>query len=109
VVLQPGDVPIWFCLQMGPKKDRRDDDIDCPAGAPLPVAKDPSLQGVDERLQNALNPIAPNESAVRAAVAGPKLDPAIHQDFAVQDGTAGVALRAGQYDCVVARVAAPGT
>jgi hypothetical protein len=40
---------------MGPKKDSRDDDIACPAGAPLPVPKDPFMQGVDERLQRALN------------------------------------------------------
>jgi len=108
VVLQQVDVPICFRLQMGPKKDSRDDDIDCPAGAPLPVPKDPSLQGVDQRLQSALNPVGPNQTAVRAAVAGLKLDPAIRQDFAVQNGIVGVALRASQYDCIVARVAAPG-
>ena len=108
VVLQQRDVPICFRLQIGPKKDTRDDDIDCPAGAPLPVPKDPSLQGVDERLQSALDPVGPNEAAVRAAVAGLNLDPAIHQDFAVQDGIVGMALRASQYDCVVARVAASG-
>ena len=108
VVLRQGDVPICFRLQMGPKKDSRDDDIDCPAEAPLPVPKDPSLHGVDERLQSALNPVGPNEAAVRSAVAGLKLDPTIHQDFAVQDGIVGVALSASQYDCVVARVAAVG-
>jgi hypothetical protein len=108
VVLRQGDVPICFRLQMGPKEDSRDDDIDCPAGAPLTVPKDPSMEGVDERLQSALNPVGPNEAAVRAAVAGLKLDPAIRQDFAVQDGIIGVALRAGQYDCIVARVTAPG-
>jgi hypothetical protein len=72
------------------------------------LLRDPFLQGVDERLQSALNLVGPNEAAVRAAVAGLKLDPAIHQDFAVQDGAVGVALRASHYDCVVARVAAPG-
>ena len=108
VVLQQADVPICFRLQMGPKEDSRDDDIDCPAGAPLPVTEDPSLQGVDDRLQKALNPVGPNVAAVRAAVAGLKLYPAIYQDFAVQDGIVGVALRASQYDCVVARVAARG-
>lgn len=108
VVLQQGDVPICFRLRLGPKKDSRDDDIDCPAGAPLPVPKDPSLLGVDGRLQSALNPVGPHEAPVRAAVAGLKLDPAIHQDFAVQDGVVGVALRASQYDCIVARVAAVG-
>jgi hypothetical protein len=108
VVLQKSDVPICFRLQMGPKEDNRDDDIDCPAGGPLPVSSDPSLQGVDDRLQSALNPVGPNEAPVRAAVARLKLDPAIYQDFAVQDGIVGVALRASQYDCVVARVAAPG-
>ena len=108
VVLQQADVPICFRLQMGPKKDSRDDDIDCPAGAPLPVPRDPSLQGVDERLQSALDPVGPKEAAVRAAVAGLKLDPAVRQDFAVQHGVAGVALRGSQYDCIIARVAAPG-
>ncbi|GAB1641951.1 hypothetical protein KRMM14A1259_23740 [Krasilnikovia sp. MM14-A1259] len=108
VVLRQNDVPICFRLQMGPENDSRDDDIDCPAGAPLPVPPDPSLQGVDERLQRALKPVGPNEAAVRAAVARLNLDPAIHQDFAVQDGIVGVALRASQYDCVVARVAARG-
>ena len=108
VVLRQRDLPICFRLQLGPKEDSRDDDVDCPAGAPLPVPQDPSLQGVDERLRNALNPVGPNEAAVRAAVAGLKLDPAIRQDFAVRDGTVGVALRASQYDCVIARVAAPG-
>ncbi|MFI6071941.1 hypothetical protein ACIA5C_10165 [Actinoplanes sp. NPDC051343] len=108
VVIQQRDVPICFRLRMGPKEDSRDDDINCPAGAPLPVPGDPSLQGVDERLRSVLNPVGPNEAAVRAAVAGLKLDPAIHQDFTAQDGAVGVALRAGQYDCVVARVTAPG-
>jgi hypothetical protein len=72
------------------------------------VAEDPSLQGVDERLQRVLSPVGPDEAAVRAAVAGLKLDSAIYQDFAVQDGVAGVALRASQYDCVIARVVAVG-
>lgn len=108
VVLREADVPICFRLQMGPKKDSRDDDIDCPAGAPLPVPEDPSLQGVDERLRSALNPVGPDEAAVRSAVAGLKLDPAVRQDFAVQDGVVGVTLRASQYDCLVARVTAPG-
>jgi hypothetical protein len=85
VVLRQSDVPICFRVRMGPKKDSRDDDIDCPAGAPLPVAEDPSLHGVDDRLQRALNPAGPDEAAVRAAVAGLRLDPAVHQDFVVQD------------------------
>lgn len=108
VVLHQADVPICFRLRMGPKEDDRDDDIDCPAGASLPVPRDPSLQGVDERLRSALEPVGPDEAAVRAAVAGLNLDPAIRRDFAVRDGTVGVALRASQYDCVIARVAAPG-
>ncbi len=108
VVLERADVPICFRLQLGPEKDSHDDDIDCPTGAPMSVPRDPSLQGVDERLHNALNPVGPNEAAVRTAVAELELDPAIQQDFAVQDGVVGVALRASRYDCVVARVAAPG-
>ncbi len=107
VVLQEADVPICFRLQMGPDEDSRDDDIDCPAGEPLPVTKDPSLVGVDERLQSALSLVEPDEAAVRAAIAGMDLDPAIQQSFAAKDGVVGVALRASQYDCVVARVAAP--
>ncbi|BFU44676.1 hypothetical protein KRMM14A1004_29130 [Krasilnikovia sp. MM14-A1004] len=108
VVLQQRDVPVCFRLQMGPEKDTRDDDIDCPAGAAPPVPRDPSLQGVDGRLQSALDPVGPDEAAVRAAVSALKLDPAIHQDFATRDGIVGVALRASRYDCVVARVAARG-
>lgn len=107
VVLQRADVPICFRLRMGPKEDDRDDDVDCPAGAPLPVPRDPSLDGVDERLQKALDPVGADEAAVRAAVLGLKLDPAIQRDFAVRDGVVGVALRASQYDCVIARVAGP--
>jgi hypothetical protein len=42
------------------------------------------------------------------AVAGLSLDPAVRQDFATRDGIVGVALRAGQYDCIIARVTAPG-
>jgi hypothetical protein len=107
VVLRQSDVPICFRLRMGPKDDSRDDDVDCPAGAPLTVPKDPSLAGVDERLSRVLNPVGPNEPAVRAAVTALNLDPAIRQDFATGDGIVGVALRAGQYDCVIARVTAP--
>jgi hypothetical protein len=88
--------------------DRRYDDIACPAGAPLPVAKDPTLDGVDSRLESVLKPVGPHEAAARAAVARLKLDPAIKQDYAAQGGVAGVALRASQYDCVVARVTAKG-
>ncbi|AEV85484.1 hypothetical protein ACWT_4462 [Actinoplanes sp. SE50] len=108
VILQQRDVPICFRLTMGPKDDSRDDDIDCPTGPPLAVPRDPTLDGVDPRLQAALNPVGPDEPAVRAAVAGLKLDPGIRQDFAAHDGVVGVALRAGRYDCVVARVVARG-
>jgi hypothetical protein len=37
-----------------------------------------------------------------------KLDPAIRQDVAAQDGRVGVALRAAQYDCILARVTSTG-
>lgn len=107
VVLRSADVPICFRLRMGPKDDGRDDDIECPAGAAISVPADPSLDGVDERLAGVLKPVGPDESAVRAAVARLNLDPAVHRDFATQDGTVGVALWGSRYDCVVARVTAP--
>jgi hypothetical protein len=107
-VIRERNIPICFRLQLGPRDDSRDDDIDCPAGTPVPIARDPSLQGIDDRLQRALDSVAPNEPAVRAAVAGLNLDPAIQQDVVARDGTVGVALRATQYDCVVARVTSKG-
>lgn len=99
-------IPICFRLQLGPETDSRDDDIDCPKGAPLPVTQDPSLNGVDDRLRSALRSVGPREPAVRAAVAAMKLDPAIHQNFAAQTNIVGVALQATQYDCIIARVTA---
>jgi hypothetical protein len=107
-VIRQRNIPICFRLQLGPHDDSRDDDIDCPAGTPMPIAQDPSLHGVDDRLQHALDSVGPNEPAVRAAVAGLNLDPAIRQDVVAQDGVVGVALRATQYDCIVARVTSQG-
>jgi hypothetical protein len=100
----PGDGPVCFRLQLGPERDRRDDDVPCPSGAPIPIAADPSLQGVDARLQTVLKPAGPHEPAVRAAVARLKLDPAVRQDYATGTNVVGVALRASRYDCVIARV-----
>lgn len=102
------DEPICYRLQLGPEADRRYDDVACPAGAPLTVGKDPTLDGVDSRLETVLKPVGPHEAAARAAVARLKLDPAIRQDYAAQGDVVGVSLRAGQYDCVVARVTAKG-
>lgn len=107
-VIAERDVPICFRIQLGPHTDSRDDDIDCPAGNPLPVTKDPSLHGVDDRLESALQSTGPNESAVRAAVAGLKLDPTVRQDIATYDGRVGVALQATQYDCILARITSAG-
>jgi hypothetical protein len=107
-VIRERNSPICFRLQLGPDDDSRDDDIGCPAGKPLSIPQDPSLDGVDDRLQGALDSVRPSESAVRAAVAGLNLDPAIRQDVVAQDGIVGVALRATQYDCIVARVASGG-
>ncbi|MGC4806770.1 hypothetical protein [Micromonospora sp. DT233] len=105
-VIKERDEQVCFRLQLGPEKDSRDDDIACPKGAPVPVTKDPSLAGVDDRLRSALRSAARDEAAVRAAVAGLRLDPAIRQDVAAREGTVGVALRASQYDCLIARVTA---
>jgi hypothetical protein len=99
-----GDVAFCFRLQLGPKKNSRDDDIDCPPGTPWSIALDPSLYDVDDHLRAALQSAGPHESAVRTAVAGLHLDPAIHQDYAATSGTVGVALQASQFDCVIARV-----
>ncbi|GHJ16453.1 MULTISPECIES: hypothetical protein [unclassified Micromonospora] len=103
-----GTEPVCFRLNLGPERDDRDDDIDCPTGDPLPVPRDPSLTGVDARLRAALTRSGPDEAAVRAAVAGLELDPAVRQEIAVRGGTVGVALRASQYDCLLARVGPTG-
>lgn len=107
-VIDERDIPICFRLRFDPHDDSRDDDIDCPAGTPVPIARDPSLDGVDDRLQRALDAVGPNETAVRAAVAGLNLDRAIRQEVVAQDGAVGVALRATQDDCIVARVTSAG-
>ncbi|MEU4479202.1 hypothetical protein AB0F68_14205 [Micromonospora sp. NPDC023966] len=107
-VVVEGDVEVCFRLRLGPERDSRDDDIDCPAGTPLPIRPDPSLSGVDERLKHALAAAGPDEAPVRAAVDGLGLDPAVHREVATAGGTVGVALRAAQYDCLLARVGAKG-
>ncbi|GGO31878.1 hypothetical protein GCM10011576_61400 [Micromonospora parathelypteridis] len=107
-VIDERDEPICFRLQLGPQDDRRDDDIECPSHDPLQVVQDPSLSGVDERLKSALQAAGPDESAVRAAIDDLSLDPAIAQEVTVQGGRVGVALRAAQYDCILARVTAKG-
>ncbi|GAA2507810.1 hypothetical protein [Winogradskya humida] len=95
---------ICFHFHLGPDDDTRTDDVPCPPSAPLQIAKDPDLTGVDDRLKAALTGRA-DEPKVRAAVAALNLDPAIRQDFASGDGKVGVALRAAQYECIIARVA----
>ncbi|GAA2546306.1 hypothetical protein GCM10010435_14430 [Winogradskya consettensis] len=94
---------ICFHFHLGPDDDTRSDDVPCPPSAPLQIAKDPDLTGVDDRLKTALTNRL-DESQVRAAVTALNLDPAIRQDFASADGTVGVALRAAQYECIIARV-----
>lgn len=107
-VIDERDEPICFRIQLGPDDDSRDDDVDCPAGGSVPVAKDPSLAGVDARLKSALKAAGPDEPAVRAAIVDLQLDPAIRQDVTAKDGRVGVALRAAQYDCILARVTSTG-
>jgi hypothetical protein len=107
-VILDRDVPICFRLQLGPDDDSRDDDIDCPSGTPVPIASGPSLDNVDEALRSALTSVGPKEPAVRAAVARLKLDAAVRQEVVAQDEVVGVALRASQYDCIIARVTARG-
>ncbi|MET8044883.1 hypothetical protein ABZU25_28970 [Micromonospora sp. NPDC005215] len=102
------DEAICFRLRLGPRDDRRDDDIECPPDDPLQVAEDPSLDGVDDRLKSALQAVGPDEAAVRAALDDLKLDPAIVTEVTAQDGRVGVALRAAQYDCLLARVTGNG-
>ncbi|MET8089812.1 hypothetical protein [Micromonospora sp. NPDC005220] len=107
-VIDERDEPICFRLQLGPDDDSRDDDIECPVDDPLQVTQDPSLDGVDDRLKSALQAAGPDESAVRAAIDDLKLDPAIVPEVTAKDGRVGVALRAAQYDCILARVTAKG-
>lgn len=107
-VIDERDEPICFRIQLGPHDDSRDDDIDCPAANPIPVTKDPSLDGVDGRLKSVLQFAGPHEAAVRAALVGLHLDPAVRQDIAARDGMVGVALQATQYDCILARVTSAG-
>ncbi|WP_431894389.1 hypothetical protein [Micromonospora haikouensis] len=107
-VIDERDVPICFRLELGPDEDSRDDDIDCPAVEPVPVSRDPSLRGVDDRLAKALEKAEPMEASVRAALAGLGIDPAVRQEVLSQGGQVGVALRAAQYDCLMARVTADG-
>ncbi|MEO3769025.1 hypothetical protein [Micromonospora sp. B9E7] len=107
-VIDERDEPICFRLRLGPKDDSRDDDIECPANDPLQVTQDPSLDGVDDRLKSALQAVGPDEPTVRAAIDDLKLDPAIVPEVAAKDGRVGVALRAAQYDCILARVTAKG-
>ncbi|MEH0934464.1 hypothetical protein [Micromonospora psammae] len=107
-VINESDEQICFRIQLGPENDTRDDDIVCPTGDPVPVTKDPTLAGVDGRLTSALQSAGSNAAAVRAAVVGLQLDPAIRQDVAAREGTVGVALRASQYDCILARITAKG-
>ncbi|MEV5821918.1 hypothetical protein AB0L22_22415 [Micromonospora haikouensis] len=66
------------------------------------------LRGVDDRLAKALDKAEPTEASVRAALAGLGIDPAVRQEVLGQGGQVGVALRAAQYDCVMARVTAGG-
>ncbi|MFE9959607.1 hypothetical protein [Micromonospora sp. NPDC005299] len=103
-----GDEEVCFRFRLGPERDSRDDGIDCPAGDPLPIRPDPSLSGVDARLKRALGAAGPDEAAVRAAVDALGLDPAVQREVAAAGGTVAVALRAAQYDCLLARVTAQG-
>ncbi|MEU8179140.1 hypothetical protein AB0B85_31690 [Micromonospora sp. NPDC049044] len=107
-VIDERDEAICFRLQLGPRDDSRDDDIECPPNDPLQVAQDPSLDGVDDRLKNALEAVDPDGTAVRTAIDDLKLDPAIVVDVSAEDGRVGVALRAAQYDCLLARVTGNG-
>ncbi|WP_433124664.1 hypothetical protein ACQPWW_20175 [Micromonospora sp. CA-240977] len=107
-VIDERDEAICFRLQLGPRDDSRDDDIECPPDDPVQVAEDPSLDGVDDRLKTALEAVDPDGAAVRTAIDGLKLDPAIAVDVTAQDGRVGVALRAAQYDCILARVTGNG-
>ncbi|WP_192579957.1 hypothetical protein [Micromonospora sp. AMSO31t] len=107
-VVIKGDAQVCFRFRLGPERDARDDGIDCPSGDPLPIRPDPSLSGVDDRLKRALAAAGPDETAARAAVDGLGLDPAVRREIAAARGTVGVALRAAQYDCLLARVGPTG-
>ncbi|MFF5052318.1 hypothetical protein ACFY1S_03915 [Micromonospora sp. NPDC000663] len=107
-VVVKGDEKVCFRFRLGPERDSRDDGIDCPAGTPLPIRPEPSLDAVDAGLKQTLGETGPDEARVRAAVNALDLDPAVRRDVATEGGTVGVALRASQYDCLLARVDATG-
>ncbi|MCM0676050.1 hypothetical protein NCC78_15320 [Micromonospora phytophila] len=98
-----------FCFQLSWGTDVTDDRVDevpCPGTSPVRVSTDPALPGdVDETLHARLpTGAAATEAAVRAVVDGIALEPGVRRDVATAGGTVGVALRASQYDCVLARV-----
>ncbi|CCH16466.1 hypothetical protein [Micromonospora lupini] len=103
-----GDEVVCFRFKLGPKRDSRDDGVDCPAGDPLPIQKDPTLDGLDGRLKETLGAAGPDEARIRKAVDAVGLDPAVRREFSTEGDTVGVALRASQYDCLLARVDASG-
>lgn len=103
------DLPVCFrfVYDSEPAKALRGE-VTCPAAAPLTVAKDPQLPaGIEDRLRQVLpTGSGVTETAVRRALDGLDLDPAVRRDVTTARGAVGVALRASQYDCVMAAVTA---
>ena len=103
----PLDLPVCFTFTYDrDKSGRPQDEIDCPTTPPLDIPKDPQLPGNIMDVLRTTLPSGPNatEASVRAVVDGLDLDPRIHVDVNTHYGAIGVALKASQYACVLARV-----
>ncbi|WP_229401717.1 hypothetical protein [Micromonospora okii] len=102
------DLPVCYEIIVAvDAMDDRVDEVSCPTGPPLTVSLDPELPGsVEDDLRRALpTGAAATEQAVRAAVDGLDLEPLVARQVAAAGGVVGVALRASQYVCLLARVA----
>ncbi|WP_433341728.1 hypothetical protein [Micromonospora sp. CA-111912] len=104
---EPFDLPVCYAISVEQDAmDDRVDEVSCPDGSPLTISVDPELPGsAEDDLRRALSTGgAVTEQAVRAAVDGLDLEPLVNRQVAAVGGVVGVALRASQYDCLLARV-----
>ncbi|MBO0871676.1 MAG: hypothetical protein J2P15_24250 [Micromonosporaceae bacterium] len=100
---------LLLCYQItykaGLPRDFRVDEVACPSGAPLAIPADPQLpDDIEQTLKGILSgDPPPSLGTVRDAVNRLDLEPGVRRDVAEARGVIGVALRASQFDCVMAR------
>jgi hypothetical protein len=107
---KPGTVEVSVCFRLpyrGARGDGTPEGADCPPGAPLSIAKDPTLPSDIADTVLAILSVSPppTEEAVRRAIDQLPLDPGVQGSVATVGTTIGVALRASQYDCLFGRLA----